>query len=90
MKILNIDNMIQAGYDSDLPGIEAHIMGLEEAASRLGEALAEHLEIRTGSMGATYEGESGICMDFLPGSVGQECPECINDGDPCGDWEFEA
>ena len=86
MKILDINNMLDAAEESDMPNVEVHVQAMEEAADFLGKALAAHLKIKYGT--ATYEqGFGGLCASFSPAKKKQKCPPVIDEGDPGGDWD---
>jgi hypothetical protein len=91
MKILNIDDMLEAAHDSKMPDFKTHQMAIEGAATSLAYALARHLKIRVGSQ-AEWEGKhfGGTCAGFKRSDAGPEdfpCPAVIHEGDPDGDWE---
>ena len=86
MKILSIDNMLEAAQDSNLPDLDAATQEIETAATNLAERLAKHLDINAGA--ADYErGFGGCCATFSAKTPDQPCPKVIEDGDPGGDWE---
>lgn len=86
MKILNIDDMLEAANQSIMPDLYRHVEAVEKASSDLAEALAKHLKIC--SSDATWEGKEfgGTCATFWPSKKSQKCPQVIDDGDPSGDW----
>lgn len=87
MKILDVNNMLDAAHDSGMPAVNAHTESVEAAASLLAAQLAQHLGIAFET--ARYEkGFGGLCACFGPAKEGQPCPEVIHDGDPGGDWEL--
>ena len=86
MKILDVNNMLDAAIESDMP-FEHHVAALEQATTLFAEALAAHLGIN--SKAATYEyGFGGLCACFYPKTADQECPDVIDEGDKGGDWEI--
>lgn len=87
MKILSIDDMLEAASECELPSYTQHVAAIEEAATLLALALADHLKI--GAAAATWEGKalSGTCAPFYPLKESDPCPEVIDEGDPGGDWE---
>jgi hypothetical protein len=87
MKILAIDDMLEAAHETDMPGYDEHIQRIEAAANGLSKALAAHLGIGSGP--ATFEGKAlgGTCATFFPLTPDQPCPEMIDEGDEGGDWE---
>lgn len=91
MKILDVNNMLDAAHDSQMEDVEIFTAALEVAAQALAQALAEHLGIETGtenSPKATYQqGFGGLCAFFGSANEGQPCPDVIDQGDPGGDWE---
>lgn len=88
MKILNIDNMLEAAEDSGMPNLDAAIQEIETAANRLAAHLADHLKIRCGP--SVWERDfGGLCATFSPSTPDQPCPEVIDKGDEGGDWEYK-
>ena len=85
-KILNIDDMLEAAENSEMPYLRMHVNQVEEAANSLARALAAHLNINVGT--ADWQGEAfgGTCAPFYPKFDGQPCPEEIDRGDEGGDW----
>lgn len=89
MKILNVDDMLEAARDSNLPNYEEHVMKLEAAATALGLNLARHLKIKMrNSARWNGKGFAGLCVAFEPIRKNQKCPEVIHDNDEDGDWEL--
>ena len=86
MKILDVNNMLDAASDSDMPELEVHRVALEQAATALAQALAKHLHIAVGEDAVYEQGFGGLCAAFKPAYDGQDCPPEIDDGDPGGDW----
>jgi hypothetical protein len=87
MKILNIDEMLEAASESDMPHSGAFIDQFEALAQSLATELAKHLTIAIGS-NATFEpGFGGLCVGFKSEHEGQSCPRCIDRHDEGGDWE---
>ena len=89
MKILNIDNMLEAAQDSKMPKYDELALAAEDLACRLSGALAAHLKIKVHDQGS-WMGEAlgGLCASFGPMRKGQKCPAVIEAGDPGGDWEI--
>lgn len=87
-KILNIDDMLEAAEQSNMPEFRAHADRLEDAASELALALAKHLKIEAGPAEWMGIGLAGLAATFNPTSEGQECPELIDECDPSGEWTY--
>ncbi len=85
--ILTIDNMLEAAQDCEHPDYEKLVAMMEEAASKLAHALADHLGIVV-KFEATWEGSAleGICASFGPKEEGDPCPDVIRQGDEGGEW----
>ena len=86
-KILNIDDMLEAARELQIPDYDARVEQAEAAAGAIGASIATALGIHFEP--ATWEGKAfgGLCMTFRPAIEGQACPEVIDQGDPSGDWE---
>jgi len=85
-KILDINNMLDAAADCELPELNRLLLSLEKEVDSLGDALAAHFDIVY--RGSSYEqGFGGMCGSFHPRHVNQECPDVIRTGDPGGDWD---
>lgn len=89
MKILSIDDMLEAAKACELPDYKKHVGALEKAATGLAKSLARHLGINLRHE-ATWEGKDleGICATFSARTPNQQCPAVIDAGDRSGDWEF--
>jgi hypothetical protein len=88
MKLLIIDNMLEAARDSKMPNFEGHKMALEGAADCLANQLATHLKINKRRSAAWRDKAfGGLLAAFGPIQQGQKCPKVIDAGDPEGDWE---
>lgn len=84
-KILDVNGLLDAASDLELPDLDKLRENLEHAATDLANALAAHLNIETS--GANYEqGFGGLCASFYATSKNQACPDVIDNGDPEGDW----
>ena len=88
MKILSIDEMLEAAHEVfPKRQYQHHVRAIEEAATQLGEALANHLNIRINGP-ATFESAfGGTCVTFRPKNGNQPCPDAIQHKDTSGDWE---
>ena len=86
-KILSIDDMLEAAVKSEMPGTSHYVRDIEQAATRLAYALADHLSIEL-ECEANWEAKDlgGTCASFGPEHKGQPCPEVIHEGDEGGDW----
>lgn len=88
MKILTIDQMLEAAHDTELPDYDQQLAALEKQATKLAKSLAKHMGVSVSEGGATYERDGcGICATFVPKTPGQPCPQAIGDRDTGGDWE---
>lgn len=88
MKLLNINDMLEAARDSKMPNFDGHKMALEGAADCLANQLAAHLKINK-RRSATWREKAfgGLLAAFAPKRQRQKCPKVIEEGDPEGDWE---
>jgi len=88
MKLLSIDDMLEAAKDSKMPNFEGHKMALEGAADCLANQLATHLKInKRRSARWSEKAFGGLLAAFAPKRQGLKCPKVIDAGDPSGDWE---
>jgi hypothetical protein len=86
MKILSVDDVLDAASECDLPSLSVHQKILENALQALANDLANHLGIQAEN--AAYEGGfGGLCVNFRPVSADQACPAEIGDRDTGGEWE---
>lgn len=85
-KLLTLDEMLEAGRLSNLPGIEDTIKCFECLASIVAAELADHLDVETGP--ATFAGLAlaGTCAPFYPKHASQPCPPPLDQFDPT-EWE---
>ena len=86
MKILDVNDLLDAAKSVDLPGFDKHLEAIEAAVDALAEDIAAHFQIC--HVSTAYEpGFGGLCAEFAPEYEGQECPDEIDEGDPDGEWE---
>lgn len=86
-KHLDVNEMLSAASEVDLPNLDAHVNALESAATDLARALAKHLRIEVKENAEFLDGFGGLCASFGPARKGQKCPKVIDEGDEGGDWE---
>jgi hypothetical protein len=86
-KILDVNDMLDAAEDCELPERESLQTALELAANDLACALATHLDITMGQEAQYERGFGGLCASFEPRFPKQACPDAIDAGDPSGEWE---
>jgi hypothetical protein len=87
-KHLSIDRMLEAAFDSEMPGLANFVEYAESLATMLAKNLAMHLDIET--QDAVWQGAAfgGLCARFGPTPPSQACPAVIDDMDKEGDWEL--
>lgn len=85
--ILNMDDLLEAALDSNMPGYAQFVEQAENMATALAKNLAAHLGVECKD--AVWEGEAfaGLAARFGPSELGQECPQVLKQADPTGDWE---
>ncbi|MCP1972985.1 MULTISPECIES: hypothetical protein [Bradyrhizobium] len=86
-KILNVNDLCDAICGSTLDDSTQRILigAVEAAVRRAANVLAHRYGIVSGP--AEYEtGFGGLCVNFRPAHVGQECPDVIDAGDEGGNW----
>ncbi|SHG88871.1 hypothetical protein [Bradyrhizobium erythrophlei] len=88
MKVLDINNMLDAATNSKLPGRQRYVDQFEVLANELARALADHLKIALGPDADYQPGFGGLCANFKPKRKGQKCPKVIDEGDEGGEWEL--
>ena len=84
-KTLDVNNMLDAATESEMPNIEWHIAALETAADHLAVALAAHLKIQRADRTNYQAGFGGLCASFIPARRRQKCPPVIVDKDEGGE-----
>ena len=87
MKLLSLEDVLAAGQEAGVPGIEDFVLQAEALAESAANAVAQHLNIKARN---TMFQEGEILTTFLPSHRGQECPAVIDSGDPSGDWEGDG
>jgi hypothetical protein len=89
MKVLTVNQMLEAAMLLKIPEYGHHAQALEIASTALAHSLAKHLQIKVLN-DATWEGEEmeGLAADFGPSYENQPCPEILQTLDKGGDWFF--
>jgi hypothetical protein len=88
-KILNVNEMLIAAGESNMPGFDQFAAQLARIAKDLGDQLADHLGIEGPVNGCDVMAEEGggAMGGFAPLHAGQGIPEVLEKFDPEGDWE---
>ncbi len=84
-KILNVDDMLVAATESEMPGASDFVRIVETIATGLAHSLANHLGVGT-NFADFQPGFGGTCAPFFSIKPDQVCPTVIDQGDVGGDW----
>jgi hypothetical protein len=86
MKILTLEEMMDAAVEEKMPELKQEIRLIEVAAQLFADKLADHLKVRAGFVSYEY-GLGGLAATFRPTTKKQRCPKVIDEKDKGGDWE---
>lgn len=87
MKILNVNDLLEASACLDDEQIGYHSGQLTLAAEELARAIAQKLGIQCVDVSDQGSAFGGLCATFRPAFEGQPCPQEIDGLDSGGEWE---
>ena len=87
-KLLTIDGMLEAAFDSNMPGLPQFVEQAELLATTLAKNLASHLGIESADAVWQSEAFGGLCARFGKAKENDPCPVVIHQADQSGDWDF--
>ena len=78
--------LIEIAKDTNVPGRDEAIGEITAAMEKLGNLVAEHLDVKLEEVMDEGVAFGGLCANFGPSEAGQACPEALKEHDPSSDW----